>query len=59
MNFKVTTTITTLIDVDTFKTTHSADIVEEDGLPEDIVRAAAKAACQATLNGLKAEEEEN
>lgn len=53
MKMQITTTITTLIDIDTFETTHSAEIVAEDGLPESVARAAAISACRATLHTLE------
>lgn len=53
MKMSVITTITTLIDIDTFETSHAAEIEGEDGLPESIVRAVALAACKATANTLE------
>lgn len=56
MKMQVVTTITTLIDIDTFETQHATEIDAEPGVPESIARAAAIGACRATLNTLEPDE---
>lgn len=53
MKMQIVTTITTLINIDTFETTHSTEVVPDDGIPESIAVAAARAGCKATLKALK------
>lgn len=50
MKMQVVTTITSLIDIDTFETTHDARVVGEGGVPESVARAAAIGGCRAILN---------
>ena len=57
MKMQVTTKITTLIDIDTFETSHAAEVEAEPGVPESIARAAAVGACRATLQTLGHAEE--
>lgn len=50
MYAKITTTITTEIDLDTFKPNHSVSIESETaGLPKELIYAAVAGACKATL----------
>lgn len=49
---KVTTTITSLVDLDTMKPQHSVDVECSDGLPGDMVRAVAIGAVKSTLAAL-------
>lgn len=53
MFVQVVTTITTSIDIETFETTHAAEVVPDDGLPHSVAVAAAKAACRNTLKALE------
>jgi len=46
---KVTTQITTLIDIDTFSPEHSVHIEAEDALPNPVIYAAVEGACRAVL----------
>lgn len=50
MKMQVVTTITSLIDIDTFETTHDAQVEGEAGVPEAVARAAAIGGCRAILN---------
>lgn len=50
MKMQVVTTITSLIDIDTFETTHDAHVEGEASVPESIARAAAIGGCRAILN---------
>lgn len=52
MRVRVTTTITTDIDVVTLEPSHSVEIVGEDGLPESVVRAAAMGGLRSALHVL-------
>lgn len=53
MHTTITTVITTRINLDTFKPEHSVSIEpEDDGLPVEVIYAAVKGACKATLNSL-------
>lgn len=51
---KITTTITTTIDLDSFKPDHSVVIEPEDGdlLPNEVIYAAVRGALKATLNSI-------
>jgi hypothetical protein len=52
MQLRVVTTITTLIDVDTFEPEHSVVIDAEAGTPESVARAAAAGAARSLLKSL-------
>jgi len=52
MKMQVITKITTLIDIDTLDTSHTAEIDADDGVPERVARAVAVGACRSTLRAL-------
>lgn len=52
MKLKVTTTITTLIDVDTLEPEHDVHVEIEPGLPPELARAAVVGACRSLLGEL-------
>ena len=53
---KITTTITTYVDIETFEPKHEVDIDAEGGLPRQVVVAAVEGALKSTLNTLAKEE---
>ena len=50
MYAKVTTTITSEIDLDTFEINHSVQIGCDDELPKQVILAAVVGACNSTVN---------
>lgn len=52
MKLQVTTTITTLIDVNTMEPEHSVQIDTEAGVPESLARAAAIGAARSLLTAM-------
>lgn len=46
MHSRITTTITTLIDLETFEPTHSVSVEAEDELPVAVIKAAVVGACK-------------
>lgn len=57
MKSQIVTTITTLIDLETFDTKHSVSIEAEDPLPMDVVKAAVEGACKSTISSLHKDDE--
>lgn len=53
MHTKVTATITIDIDLDSFSPDISVDIQAEDGLPNEMIKAAVIGGCKATINTLE------
>ena len=49
----VTTTVTTVIDLETFEPTHSVDISAEEVLPSDVIYAAALGGARAAAKSLE------
>lgn len=55
MQTTITTTIVTTLDLDTFDPTYTVDIeADDDGLPSNVILAAATGAVKATLRTLEA-----
>jgi hypothetical protein len=52
MFVRVTTTITTMIDIDNMKSEHTSEIEAEDGVPPEMSYMAAAVGCRATIMGL-------
>lgn len=57
MYVKITTTLTTLIDVETMTPETSAEIDAEEGLPHAVIMAAVVGACRATIKGIKGQDD--
>lgn len=55
MHFTITTTITTTVDVETFKPDHKVAIDSSDDLPTEVIMSAVAGACKATLNTISKE----
>lgn len=53
MHAKITTTITTLIDLDSFKPNHKVGIEAEEGLPVGVIKAAVVGACKSTIGSIE------
>lgn len=56
MKMQVTTTITTLVDLDSFTTEHVVHIDCEDPMPEALVKSVATGAARSLLSTLAADE---
>lgn len=56
MQAKITTTITTYIDLDTMQPDHTVDIETEEGFPQALTYAAVAGGAKALLNAVKAAE---
>lgn len=56
MKMQVVTTITTLIDVDTFEPEHSVMITPEEGIPTELAKKAAIGAARSLITALEGEE---
>jgi len=52
MFVRITTTVTTDIDLETYTPKHSVEIEAEDGLPPDFTASAVYGACRATMHTL-------
>ena len=53
MYTNVTTTITTAIDLETFEPKHSVDIAAEEGLPQEVIYAAAVGGAEAAARTIR------